>query len=291
MMAMPDDSPFDAAVYWEQRLLSHPDVTGVGFLGRSSQMARLQYRQRISQLEAQLRRNGLARGAGYSVLDVGAGTGIWLDFWHRHGARQVAGLDFTQASVDMLKQRFPQDEVVRADLSVSPLPLAEDARFDIISAIDVLHHIVEPAGFRRAIANLARHSAPEGWLITSEPVVEGHGYVPPRRPLEHDTIRTLDEYRDVLEANGFVIHAIYPATILLNNPLEAPNRLMYRALSVWWTKVVRSWERSDLLVRLGGPTLLWIDRILCRSCTGRTAPTAKFIFARKRSADAAHNEQ
>lgn len=296
-MAIHDDSAFDAATYWEQRLGSHPDITGVGSLGRATKFVELQYRQRIRQLELGLRSQGLANISEYAVLDVGAGTGIWLDFWHRHGARKVAGLDFTQASVDMLKQRFPKDEVVRADLSVSPLPLADDARFDIISAIDVLHHIVDPAGFQRAIANLASHCVPGGWLIASEAIVEAHGYVRPGLPSENDAVKTFDavrtlgEYRDVLAANGFVINTIYPATVLLNNPLEAPNRLIYRALNVWWTRILRSWERSDLLIRLGGPALLWIDRFLCRICTGRIAPTAKLIFARKRSLDVAPSGQ
>jgi 2-polyprenyl-3-methyl-5-hydroxy-6-metoxy-1,4-benzoquinol methylase len=283
-MAMPDGSKFDSATYWEQRLSSHRDITGVGFLGRSSRLNELQYRQRIRQLDRGLHSHGLANVSGRSVLDVGAGTGIWLDFWHKHDASYVTGLDFTQTSVDMLRVRFPKDQIVRADLTVKPLPLPDDARFDIISAIDVLHHIVDPAGFSQAIANLAQHCVLGGWLITSEPVVEGRGFVRPRLRTEHDTVRTLDEYRDVLETNGFVIDAIYPATILLNNPLEAPNRLIYRALSIWW-KASKSWERSDLLVRLGGPTLLWTDQILCRICTGHTTPTAKLIFARKQSLD------
>lgn len=286
MMTMPEDSNFDAATYWEQRLRSHPDITGVGFLGRSKQFLELQYRQRIRQLKSKLRSNGLTNISGYSVLDAGAGIGIWMDFWHRYGANKVAGLDITQTSVDMLKIRFPEDQVVRADLSVSPLPINEDAHFDIISAIDVLHHIVDPAGFSRAIANLAQHSVPGGWLITSETIVEGRGYVRPKLHTEHDTVRTLDEYRNVLEANGFVIHSISPATVLFNNPIEAPNRLIYRALNAWW-RVSKRWERSELLVRLGGPLVLEIDRFLCRVCTGRTAPTTKLIFARKRSSAAA----
>lgn len=285
---MPDNSTFDAANYWEERLRGHPDITGVGSLGRSTRFVELQYRQRLYQLNSGLRRNGLTNISGRSVLDVGAGTGIWLDFWHRHGVSKVAGLDFTQASVDMLRQRFPHDQIVRADLSVSPLPLTDDARFDIISAIDVLHHIVDRQGFNRAIANLAQHSVPGGWLITAEPIVEGHGYIRPRLPSDQDVVRTFDavrtlsEYRDTLEANGFVIESIYPATVLLNNPLEAPNRLTYRILSVWW-KQSRRLERSNLLIRLTGPALLLLDRFLCRICTGHTAPTSKLIFARKRS--------
>jgi 2-polyprenyl-3-methyl-5-hydroxy-6-metoxy-1,4-benzoquinol methylase len=282
MVAMPDNSTFDAATYWEERLRSHPDITGVGFLGRSKRFLELQYRQRTRQLESGLRSNGIANTSGFSVLDAGAGVGIWLDFWHRHGAGKVAGLYITQTSVDMLKKRFPEDQVLRADLSVSPLPMDDDARFYIISAIDVLHHIVDPTGFNRAIANLAHHCTPGGWLITSETIVEGRGYVRPKLHTEHDTVRTLKEYRDVLEEHGFVINSVSPATVLFNNPIEAPNRLTYRMLSVWW-KQSRRLERSDALLRLTAPELLLIDRFLCRISTGHTAPTTKLIFARKRS--------
>src|SRR5579864_3685245 len=85
---------FNPRQYWETRLRAHPDITGVGYLGRSPQFVEQQYLSRMRQVESVLRHYGLADLAGRSVLDIGAGTGIWMSFWHRHGADRVAGLDF-----------------------------------------------------------------------------------------------------------------------------------------------------------------------------------------------------
>ncbi len=281
-VAARNDTPFDARRYWEERHRAHPDITAVGFLGLSPRFSELQYRSCMGQLERALRQYGLNDLSGRSVLDVGSGSGIWLDFWRRHGAEQVAGLDFAQTSVDRLKQKFPDVSITQADLSVSPLPLPQDRRFDLISAFQVLLHIVDPEGFRRAVANLGQHCAPGGWLIISDAFVQGQGYVPAGRYLQHNTVRTLADFREALEASGFTIESIRPTNVLINTPLEAPNRLAFRALLIMW-KITRHWGRSQRWSRLLGPAMLVADRIACRLSSGGGGPSNKLIFARKRA--------
>src|SRR6266849_3652130 len=116
---------FNPHRYWEQRLQAHPDITGVGFLGRSPIFVEHQYRLRMYQVELILRHYGLTDLAGRSVLDIGSGTGIWLNFWHQHGASSVAGLDFAQPSIDRLRIQFPNDSIVQSDVSVVPLQMPD----------------------------------------------------------------------------------------------------------------------------------------------------------------------
>lgn len=274
------EETFDAQRYWEERIQAQPDITGVGYLGRSPQFVELQYRSRMRQIELALRHYRLTDLIGRSVLDIGSGTGIWLKFWHQHGAQQVAGLDFAQPSIDRLREDFPNDLIVQADLSVSPLPLPDAMRFDVISAFDVLLHIVDPDGFRRTIANLAHHCKPGGWLIISDPIVQGRGYVPTYSYAVHNKVRSVAEYQEVLAAHGFTIDSIRPSTVLLNNPLEAPNRLTFRAFSAFW-KATRVWGRSKLFVSLAGPSVIEADQMACRLCSNGISPGAKLIFARK----------
>jgi 2-polyprenyl-3-methyl-5-hydroxy-6-metoxy-1,4-benzoquinol methylase len=271
---------FNPRSYWEERLQCHSDITGVGYLGRSAQFLELQYRSRMHQVELALHRHGLTDLAGRSVLDIGAGTGIWMNFWHRHGVRRVAGLDFTMSSIEMLKAQFPDDLIIHADVSVAPLPLIENMRFDVISAFDVLLHIVDPTLFQRTIANLSAHCAPGGLLIISDPIVQGGGYVPGYAYAVHNTVRSLSEYRQVLSNHGFVIDSILPTTVLLNTPLEAPNRPLFWILSTWW-KSTKCWGYSQLFTDLVGPLLIKADQLACRLCTEGGSPTAKLIVARK----------
>jgi SAM-dependent methyltransferase len=192
----------------------------------------------------------------------------------------VVGLDFAQPSVDWLKKQFPDSLIVQADLSASSLPLPEESRYKVISAFDVLLHIVDPDGFRRAIANLARHCAPGGWLIISDAIVCGQGYVPTRLYQPHNMVRLLADYEEVLEANGFAIQGIRPVTVLLNTPLEASSSRTFRAFQLFW-RIAGFWGRSSLLCRLLGPAMMMAERLACRIYPGSAAPGAKMIFARK----------
>src|SRR5437879_6321396 len=112
---------FDPQRYWERRLQAHPGIEGVGYLGLSSQFIEQQYHSRERQVELVLRHYALDNLAGHSVLDIGSGTGFWLNFWHKHGASRVAALDFAQTSVDRLKVQFSNDLIVQADVSAAPL--------------------------------------------------------------------------------------------------------------------------------------------------------------------------
>jgi SAM-dependent methyltransferase len=271
---------FDPQRYWEQRLLAHPDITGVGYLGRSPKFVEYQYRSRMDQVELILRHYGLTDLAGHSVLDIGSGTGIWLNFWHQHGASCVVGLDFAQPSIDRLRKRFPNDLIVPCDVSVAPLPLPDTMRYDVISAFDVLLHIVDPNSFRRAIENLAHHCTPGGWLIISDPILQDLGYIPARSHSVHNKVRSISEYRDVLALYGFAIDSIQPATVLLNNPLEAPNRLVFTALAVWW-KTTALWGSSKILTDLVGPIASKLDQLACRLCSDGNSPGSKIIIACK----------
>jgi len=271
---------FNPQLYWEKRLLAHPDITGVGFLGLSPKFVEYQYRLRKYQVELILRHYGLTDLEGRSVLDIGSGIGIWLNFWHQHGASSVAGLDFVQSSIDKLKVQFPDDLVVQSDVSVAPLPIPDTMRFDIISAFDVLLHIVDPDSFRRTIANLAYHCKPGGWLITSDPILQGKGYVPTLSYAIHNKVRLLAEYQEVLASHGFAIDSIRPATILLNTPLEASNRLAFTAFKSCWKATVK-WGRSDRLSRLLGPIIARVDELTCRLYSHGNSPGSKIIVARK----------
>ena len=275
-----DEKLFDSQPYLEEPLKAHVDITGVGYLGRSAKFVEQQYRARMHQIELALRYYGLTDLAGRSVLDIGSGIGIWLDFWHQHGAESVAGLDFTQFSINKLKEQFPDDLIVQADVSVVPLPLPESMRFDIIFAFDVFLHIVDADGFTRAIANLADHCAPGGWLIISDAFVQGKGYVPARSCAVNNKVRSFAEYHEALEAHGFVIDTIQPATVLLGNPVEAPNRLIFLALQASW-KISGLWGRSNLLSSVLGPVAIKADQLACNLCSYVNAPGAKIIFARK----------
>jgi SAM-dependent methyltransferase len=91
------------------------------------------------------------------VLDVGAGSGRHSYEAHRLGARVVA-VDVGEA-IHFARRNLPPDVVtVQADAEELPF---EDAAFDLVMAIGVLHHLPDP---RRALSSLARLIRPGGYI-------------------------------------------------------------------------------------------------------------------------------
>ena len=106
------------------------------------------------------------RVRGNSVLDVGAGTGHWIDFFHHVLESEVTAVDFSSLSVERLKQRHRGDssvEVLKLDISEPEASL--HGRFDVINAIGVMFHIVDDDRWRRAVANLCGYLRSGGVAI------------------------------------------------------------------------------------------------------------------------------
>jgi SAM-dependent methyltransferase len=103
---------YEPRTFWEQRLTEQFDLRGTGEIGNSIAYNRACYALRRIQLEHVLRAEGIGL-AGRRVLDVGCGTGFFTELYLEHGAH-VTGLDITEASIERLRERFPQAEFVRA---------------------------------------------------------------------------------------------------------------------------------------------------------------------------------
>ena len=105
-------TPFDNRGYWESRLREHYSLAGVGYLRLGRRFNEWMYRIRGEVFDRVVGAVGSGEqgaGSGWSgksVLDVGAGTGFYVDRWRRLGAR-VTGLDLTDVAVDELSRCFP----------------------------------------------------------------------------------------------------------------------------------------------------------------------------------------
>ena len=108
---------------------------------------------------------------GGHILDVGAGSGRWVRYFlQRFVPASLTGIDFTQASIDLLARRYSAGPVATrfrtADLTQPELDLGQ--KFDLINVMNVLFHIPEPDRFMHAMRNLAAHLAPGGRIVTTE---------------------------------------------------------------------------------------------------------------------------
>jgi ubiquinone/menaquinone biosynthesis C-methylase UbiE len=90
---------------------------------------------------------GIAPGA--TVLDVGAGTGMFTWWWTQYGAR-VTGLELSENMI----QRSACPELMQIG-NAYDLPF-EDDTFDVTFAGNLLHHLEQPERALREMARCAR---------------------------------------------------------------------------------------------------------------------------------------
>jgi SAM-dependent methyltransferase len=153
---------------------------------------------------------------GGNVLDVGAGSGRWVRYFlQRFAPASFLGVDFTQASVDLLSKRYlsgPTATSFRlADITEPELDL--NRKFDLINVMNVLFHIPEADRITHAMRNLAAHLAPEGRIVTTE-------YLP-RQTMRTSwmLVRSRYDFEAAAEAAGLRIVAVKASSFFSNDPM------------------------------------------------------------------------
>ena len=103
-----------------------------------------------------------ARGVrdGATLLDVACGTGAHLAYLKMHF--QAEGLDASPDMLEIAHQRHRDIPLHQADMLTFDLGKTFDVVVCLFSAIG---HARTEAGLRQAVANMARHVAPGGWLV------------------------------------------------------------------------------------------------------------------------------
>jgi ubiquinone/menaquinone biosynthesis C-methylase UbiE len=111
-----------------------------------------------------LERSGLLPLSGRRLLEVGCGSGNWLEILERFGARRdgLAGIDLDPGRAAACATRFAGADIRPGDASVLPW---ESGSFDLVLQSTVFSSILDP-GMRRAVASeMLRVLAPGGAIL------------------------------------------------------------------------------------------------------------------------------
>ncbi|WP_295856304.1 bifunctional 2-polyprenyl-6-hydroxyphenol methylase/3-demethylubiquinol 3-O-methyltransferase UbiG [uncultured Xylophilus sp.] len=104
--------------------------------------------------------------AGKTVVDVGCGGGILSDAMARRGA-DVLGIDLASKSLKVARLHALEVQTPRVEYrEVSAEALAEErpGQFDVVTCMEMLEHVPDPASVVRACAAMAK---PGGWIFFS----------------------------------------------------------------------------------------------------------------------------
>jgi SAM-dependent methyltransferase len=259
---------FSPRDYWENRLNGDFSLRGVGYSLLGSRYAKWQYRLRDSVLRRELARLQLDL-SNANVLDVGSGTGFYIEYWLRTGVGSVSGCDLTEASVSRLRMQFPDQKFLQLDIG-SDLPVGFASRFDVVSAFDVLFHIVDDVRFERAFRNFSRMLVPGGLLCFSELFLHHET----ERGI-HVVFRPLSHIETVLAESGFEIIVRRPAFVLMNEPFDTQSAV---ARFLWMLTLYPA-RKNELFGWLCGAALYPADLLLTRLLS--ESPTTEVMFCRK----------
>jgi SAM-dependent methyltransferase len=177
-----------------------------------------------------------------SVLEIGCGRGGNADWFRRHGADRIVGIELDSPSAEVAKTRF--DLVMVGDVNDRIGDL--DSPFDLIVCADVLEHLEDPWA---VVTRLRTVAAPGATIVASIPNIRfyralleiafGRGFryesegIFDRTHLRFFTRRTI---QDLMVQGGWTVERLEPsATRRFGSLRRGLDGLTARRLREWST--------------------------------------------------------
>jgi SAM-dependent methyltransferase len=249
--------------YWEERFSHGVSLGTVGWLGLGESFNAWMYRVRKANF-IRLVRPFVSADA--RVLDIGSGTGFYLDLWRELGVKSVTGSDLTTAAREALRRKFDVP-IIELDIGASHLSLQE--RYDAISAMDVLFHIVDDERYSTAFHNIASLLVPGGIFVFTDNLLHHHDLRG-----AHQVNRTIDVTMDALHDAGFTVLLRRPVFALMNTPVDTQSRFMRR----YWSLLRRIARSGDRVAGAAG-SLLYVPELLVTRVL-REGPSTELVVCR-----------
>lgn len=203
-----------------------------------------------------------------AALDVGCGTGVLAERLAAAGF-DMAGVDPSAGMLEILSRRAPG---VRAQVgSGTELPF-DDASFDLVMSVAVMHHVADPVAVRQVLGEMVRVVRPGGRVLhwDHNPRNPYWGRLMAKVPQDTGEERLVgeQEVRSGLHAAG--------AQILLSTQLGlVPDFVPARAMGIA-ARAESLVERTPLVRRLGAHNVILATKPAARTSVPRprTAPAS-----------------
>jgi SAM-dependent methyltransferase len=190
---------YENAGYWESLHAERSDeFSAVGYPELGEGFNRATYELRLQALQRLLKRCGASQMT--SLLEGGVGIGAYAPVWGKLQVQRWVGLDISSTAIEKMSKKFPEGEFHKADLCEGAEIDAAlgDAQFDLVTAIDILYHIIDDGSFLNALSNLASRVRPTGHFVASDIFCQNECM-----PARHVKRRSVTTYQSILKPRGF----------------------------------------------------------------------------------------
>jgi len=260
--------------FWEERLTKNFDLTGVGYAALGPIYNSRLYQARINALRKAVGAVGKIF-TDQNILEVGCGTGFYIEFLKQQKVVAYTGIDITEISTQSLSCQYPDFRFLKADIGDKDFSF--NNQFDIILVADVLFHIVDSERFELAITNLSGLLKAGGILILSDVLTTFS-----IDSKQHCNWRSVQQYETILTQNNLVIKHIQSIFSVLHPPTIAfGSSFPWKVYALIWRYMLlriakNRWFDSSI------PYLLEdIDKKIFLPHSGINTPNSKWLIAQK----------
>ena len=262
---------FNSQEYWEKRLQEKYSLEGVGCLGFGEAYNEWLYRLRKAIFTSELMKLNQNK-LNSRVLDIGSGTGFYIRIFQSLGFKKIVGVDIAEQAISGLRKEFPGLVLEQLDISQENTGDALNDKFDVITAMDVLFHIVDDRRYEQAIRNIYNLLKPGGHFIFTDNFVHG---VEIR--LEHHVSRSLKQIENALIMSGFSIIKRRPVFLFMNYPVDTKSRF----LKFFFGRIiVPCVQRGDAYGKMVGACLYCLERLVIKFIR-EDGPSTELMVCRK----------
>ncbi len=266
-----EEKVFDPDNYWEDRLHNIKGLEGVGFKKLGPSFNKWAYKVRKHVFSKQVSKLNV-KFNDCNVLDIGSGTGFYIQSWSEFNVKKITGIDITQTSVENLKTIFPKHHFFLSDIGdVNFNDNNQYEVYDLISSMDVLFHIVDDNRFEQSIKNISSIIKPGGYFVYSDFY------------LHQDTIRgesqvsrSKEYLMDTFIKNGFELEIYKPFMYFVNKPVDTKNPF----IKAYWFLLENGLYVLPFMGYLMGPLIYPFEIIAVDNC--KESPTTEFTVFRKK---------
>lgn len=171
---------------------------------------------------------GKAQDSSFSehlrVLDIGSGSGHWIDFYQSLGVCRQTGIEVSASAAEHLREKYSAADGIEIyhGNALEVIPQLE-GKFDVVNAIGVMFHITDDTVWTDTINAMANSVEPNGFIV-----VGGHfGWLDGLNVAVDDSggiikrLRSFRHWKRVLKKAGFRKIHLYRnnAYLWINDPL------------------------------------------------------------------------